>query len=292
MPPFTLSGEIQNMSAEQAAAPWKLIDFPKVFRWCPDPACGTERPFYRVEQAVLADSENLHGSESTSRTAAAYTGSSFHREPYPTGNEDTYSPVYSLYFLCSGCGRSEFRCWIETNLPEWLRKVGQVPSWNPTVPKNVADALGEDADLYRKARICMGQSYGIGACTYLRRTLESQIQPLLEIAIASREEEGAPDEELEQMRNAIEGRTAEQKIRLANRLLPATIAVEGDNPLQLIYDRLSAGVHRLDDQECMEIALRTAEVLEYVVTTLDTARRRRQSKKQYTESLRSLRKFQ
>jgi len=97
----------------------------------------------------------------------------------------------------------------------------------------------------------MSQSFGVGACTYLRRLLENQIAPLLRLVYEARKEEG---EEVSDLSLIMEERTAQRKIRLANQVLPASVAVPGDNPLELIYDRLSAGLHRQSEDECMEIA--------------------------------------
>ncbi len=144
------------------------------------------------------------------------------------------SGVEFIHLLCTGCNRQEFQCWIEVNAEEkWIRKVGQLPPWAIQLSKELEKSLGESASLYRNALICMSQSYGIGACTYMRRVLEDQINPLLNVVYGIKEEAGATEEELYKVRKTIQGRTAEDKIKLVNQVAPESIAVGGHNPLTL-----------------------------------------------------------
>lgn len=268
-------GKLYDNSA--VTFPSQVLQPLKVFRWCPNSGCRTERPFDRVEGPA--------GTEPT-----------FHKEPGlgDAGNPQYPQGVYSLLFTCAGCG-SEFRCWIEVG-PEWyegnrwVRKVGQVPAYDISLPPDLLDALGDDAALYRRALICRSQSFGVGACTYLRRTLENQIQPLLEVVLESRAQAGASEDELQTVRDAMNGRTAEDKIRLANAVLPGSVQVGGENPIELIYDRLSDGLHRRDEQECMSVAHEASEILEYVFTNLSIERKQRQARRAYVERVNTLRK--
>jgi hypothetical protein len=124
---------------------------------------------------------------------------------------------------------------------EWIRKVGQVPPYDISIAPGLQNALGEDAHLYKRAQICMSQSFGIAACSYLRRLMENQITPLLKMVYDARKEEG---EDVDELWEIMGEKIAEKKIRLANQVLPRSLEVSGDNPLELIYDKLSAGLHR------------------------------------------------
>ena len=243
-----------------------ILNLSKVYRWCPNPRCRTERPY---------DSDGQ----------------------YPIGSgDDPEQPqgVYSLSFRCAGCD-SEFLCWIEvpndylTGEERQIRKVGQLPPYDISIPRRLDDALGEDALLYKRALICTSQSFGIGACTYLRRTLENQIVPLLQTVYEGRQENGASDEELNAVRTIMDRGSAEEKIRMANQVLPAAVRVTGENPLELIYDRLSAGLHRQNEQECTSIAKEVREALEHVFVSLSTERQQRRDRNRYAEIVRELR---
>jgi hypothetical protein len=192
-----------------------------------------------------------------------------------------------MLYQCTHCG-SPFWCSIEVSEEEWwTRKVGQVPPYDISIAPDLQNALGSDATLYKRAQICMSQSFGIAACSYLRRLLEEQITPLLELVYEVRKEEGEDVGELSEILNE---KVAEKKIRLANNVLPSSLEVPGDNPLELIYDKLSAGLHRQNEQECMQIATEASELLRYVVISINDQYERRQSKNRFTDLIRGLRK--
>lgn len=245
----------------------RIFNLPTVFKWCLSPRCKIERPF-----------EQVH----------------FYREDGPQPRDDgEQGGIYYCLYKCNGCGNA-FRCWIEvpfewTEGEKWIRKVGQLPAYDITVSADLRNALREDTKLYKHALICMSQSFGVGACAYLRRTLENQIAPLFQIVYEVREEEGADEKELLTIRDVINSKTAEEKIRLANQVLPASLVVQGDNPLELIYDRLSAGLHRQDEAECMGIADEASKVLEYVIVSLNDKRQQQQARALYAERIRELR---
>lgn len=233
----------------------------KLFRFCNKPACKMNRPFERID-LMWERPVNLP--------------------------EEVQADIYSYYYRCTGCG-NDFWCWVQT--PEegetkW-RKVGQVPPYDISIAPDLQNALEQDAILYKRAQICMSQSFGIAACSYLRRLLENQITPLLQLVYEARKEE---EEEVEDLSQVLSEKVAEKKIRLANQVLPSSLAVDGDNPLELIYDRLSAGLHRQSEQECMEIASEASKVLEHVIISVNDEYERRQSKNRYVEMIRGLRK--
>ena len=81
----------------------------------------------------------------------------------------------------------------------------------------------------------------------------------------------------------MEGKIAEEKIKLVNQVLPESIKVPGRNALYDIYTRLSNGIHARDEQECMAIANWASRQLEYVITRLSAARAHRRGRRTYME---------
>ena len=250
----------------------RAIQRSKIFLWCPNNMCRIERPYNKV------DSPNLDVG--------------FHEEP---GSREAGPKVYSLLFRCSACS-SDFRCWIEVpindmgNKQKVIRKVGQLPPFDISIPRRLENALGDDALLYKRARICVSQSFGVGACTYLRRILENQITPLLQTVYQNRQDDGASEEELNAVRKIMDKGSAEERIKLANEVLPQALRVAGENPLELIYDKLSAGLHRQDEQQCTAVATEVRDALEHVFVGLSVERQQRQDRNRYAEIVRGLRK--
>lgn len=249
-----------------------VLNMGKIFRWCPNRRCRTERPYDRVGEWN--------------------TDVGFHQEP---GGADHTPKVYSMLLRCAGCG-SDFRCWIEVpvddmgNEQKSIRKVGQLPPYDISIPRRLEDALGAaDALLYKRALICVSQAFGVGACTYLRRILENQINPLLQTVYDNRQDDGASDEDLNAVSKIMKKGSVEERIKLANEVLPQALRVAGENPLELIYDKLSAGLHRQDEQQCTAVATEVREALEHVFVGLSVERQQRQGRNRYAEIVRGLR---
>lgn len=196
------------------------------------------------------------------------------------------SGVYKFYFNCTGCHSATYQFFVEVNVQEgWIRKVGQAPPWEITIPSDLEDELGVSATYYKRALICMSQSYGLAACAYLRRVLEDHINPLLHLLLDFRREAGAPETELEEIQATIRSKAFDSKIELAYNIVPPSIIVDGINPLKLIHDKLSIGVHRLTEDECMEIALSLSSSFAYVIRELN---RQRQAKAEFTQGIRAV----
>jgi hypothetical protein len=237
-----------------------LHDITPILRYCSHEKCKAERPFRQAEYQ-----------------------SGFRNQPGDTRYDGN---ITTIVYRCTHCD-SPFWCSIEVSDEEWMRKVGQLPPYDISIAPDLQKALGEDATLYKRAQICMSQSFGIAACSYLRRLLENQITPLLRLVYEARKEEG---EDVGELSEILDAKVAENKIRLANRVLPRSLEVPGDNPLELIYDKLSAGLHRQSEQECIEIATEASQVLRYVIVSINDEYERRKSKNRYVELIKGLRK--
>lgn len=223
------------------------------------PNCGTERPFR----------------ETGPSSGSNYGGTT----PAPA------SGIHKFEYRCAGCGDVDFQSWVQVDVDSgWIRKVGQYPPWNINVSSDVASELGEDEELYKRARVCMSQSYGIGACAYLRRLIENQIDPILDLLQDINEEEGN-DEGIEEIEEVIRSTNFTDKSRVAYRVAPESIVVEGTNPLKIIHDRLSEGLHTLPEEECMEVARQLASAVEYVVVELN---RRQRAREEFADQMRSM----
>jgi len=194
------------------------------------------------------------------------------------------SDVYGFVYECTGCSNALWRCWVEVNAEDsWVRKVGQLPPWSIAVSEDLERHLGPAAEHYKRALACLSQSYGLGACAYMRRVLEDTIDPLLKLELEVRRAEGADANEVDEISAAIEGKRFDTKTEIAYRHAPKAIIVHGNNPLKLIHDKLSIGVHRLDEDQCVEIAAMLSAALEYVVTALN---RQREEKAAFTAAIR------
>jgi len=194
------------------------------------------------------------------------------------------SGVYRMQFACQGCRSSAAVFFLQISIEEgWIRKLGQLPPWSIEISSDLARELGpEDADLVRKARICLSQSFGIGACAYLRRVLENQVDAILELLISALEAEGSDSSDIEAVKD---GKAADEKMRVAYQHAPTSIVVEGHNPLKLLHDQFSVGLHRLPEDDATDTALKLLHTLEFVVVELA---RQRDARAKFSADVRGL----
>jgi hypothetical protein len=194
------------------------------------------------------------------------------------------SGTYDIEGRCTGCEKSFFKCWYEVSVEEsWVRKLGQSPPWSKPIPREVKKELGDDAALYSKALTLLSQSYGIGACAYMRRVIETNVDSMLGQIARLRELQGLgePAEAVE----ALKGKNFTKKIEAAIEALPASLLIDGVNPVKLIYEKLSVSLHSLPDNEAVEIATALQTAYEYVVIEL---RRQLTAKEKFIETMRGL----
>jgi hypothetical protein len=207
-------------------------------------------------------------------------------------NKDLESRVYVIALECKGCDLEEHTFWIYVDKSKsQVRKIGQIPEPSIDVPNDLAKALGvDDLKLYKRAKICANQSYGMAACVYLRRILENRITPLLEIIKHNRREDGADESELQEIQGIIDGKVAAEKIRLIGDIMPNSLKVDGDNPLLLSYDELSYGIHSADEDACVKLAGTVLPTLDRVLIELSSEQKKRKLKTELDTNLRQLRK--
>lgn len=205
--------------------------------------------------------------------------------------------AYCFPYRCAGC-MDFLEFWVEVRLVQagtpasrrslWrVRKVGQRPPRSIEIAPEIEEALGDDTELYRRALLSLGQGYGIGACAYLRRILEHQVNPILSLVLESYEKEGANPAELERIRSVIDSKVAEDKMKVAYTHAPKSLIVDGENPLKLLHGLLSKGVHEYTEDEATTAALKVDGALVFVVRQLFAARADRE---RFTETIRRIRR--
>jgi len=186
------------------------------------------------------------------------------------GEPRTASGSYFYKFYCAGCNFA-IEYWLEFSVEEsWLRKVGQVPPWSTRIEPELERLLGNDADYYRKGLICLSQGYGLGACAYFRRVVENHVNQILELLIQVAAEDATQSDQVSELKELLESKVADKKLAAASKHVPVSLVVGGVNPVRLIYERLSQGIHGLTDDECANVASELSTALQYVL--LETSR--------------------
>jgi hypothetical protein len=191
--------------------------------------------------------------------------------------------IYPLELVCQECKRGFYDFFIHVNVDNGsVTKFGQVPMWTPRIDKELREALGKSTPFYLRALQNLNMSYGIGACAYFRRMIEDYINPLLTLLHDYKQDAGASEEELADIKKAIASKNFSAKTEYAAQICPQTLIVAGMNPLKELHDLLSYNIHAGTNEEATEIALKIKSAIEFVVKSL---RRHYDEQKQFVETM-------
>ncbi len=167
---------------------------------------------------------------------------------------------------------------------ESIEKVGQYPRPNITISKLLERGLGQQLDVFRKGRLSEQNGFGIGAFAYYRRVVEELVIVLLdqleELCVES--EKASYHAALEKARKEL---TADKRLSLVKDFIPAHLRPNGLNPISVLYDSLSQGIHARSDEDCMS----HAELIRLNLTQLiEEIERYRDTQKAFTERTQKL----
>lgn len=135
-----------------------------------------------------------------------------------------------------------------------VMKIGEYPSFGPPTPRSLLSKLGEHSDSFLKGRQCENQGLGIGAFAYYRRVVENQKDRLIGEIVKVAEREGASSEMLAGLRAAQKETRFTSAIAKIRGGIPRSLFIKEHNPLTLLHDALSQGLHAEDDDECLRLA--------------------------------------
>ena len=163
--------------------------------------------------------------------------------------------VLRLKYLCMSC-ESFYRYFLLKidKKNGILMKVGQDPSFTLKANKEITKVLPKEMLIfYEKGLLSEYHGHGIAAFSYFRRVLEEIIGDLLELIPDLMSEELKEEKEFElALKEARKTHRAKEKIAFVKDLLPSILILDGGiNPLQILYEELSAGMHDKNDEECL-----------------------------------------
>ncbi len=167
-------------------------------------------------------------------------------------------------YCCRNCRRTvktyALRCQLaglDVKAPQvsHMSKIGEIPAFGEPRPNAVQDVL-DDAILYfERGYRSETAGLGIGAFAYYRRFVESHknkiIAEIRKVAVA----QGAKQDVLDTLDRAAKSNSFENAVKTVKDAIPDSLRHSGGhNPLTLLHDALSAGLHNEDDNQCLELA--------------------------------------
>lgn len=164
-----------------------------------------------------------------------------------------------IQYKCKNCERG-YRYFALASVRladgEWqIFKIGQYPEVETKPAKEVQTYLNsEEYGFYRKALRLRNSGDGIGAVSYLRRIIESRMDEILGLVAEAVQDSGGNAEGLARIETARRSTRFDDKVSVANDLLPKYLRPEGlPNPFDIFHDLTSEGLHRRTEEECIQI---------------------------------------
>jgi hypothetical protein len=185
-----------------------------------------------------------------------------------------------VVYSCRNCQRSPSAVrynfhWSQDDEPadaigEFL-KVGQWPPLEERVPDTLKKVLDkDDLAFYKNAIRMRNYNLGIAAVAYLRRVVENRINDVLDVLAEAAQEHSFAAEELKKIKSAKTSFRFDDKIDYAAKLLPPHLRPDGKpNPIDVLHDLTSDGLHSKSEEECIDIFDRVRKVFEYVFGNLN-----------------------
>ena len=168
-----------------------------------------------------------------------------------------------------------FSIFTEQNyLPEsiptlWIRKIGQYPPFQRNPDKEVFNyLLDEDRENYQKALANLSISYGIGAYAYFRRIIENEIKRIVK-DISEIDYDGV-DEVRKAKSKYDQDHQMASLIDSISAFLPKSLMATGYNPLKVLHQQTSGGLHVLSEDECLAKARDVDSLLSYTIKSVSS----------------------
>lgn len=150
-----------------------------------------------------------------------------------------------------------------------IQKIGQLPSYEDTLDKELESWLMEDdAELYKKGLRCEANSFGIGSYGYFRRILENNIEKLLDDIAATNDS----PELMEAIELAKKKHNAKDRLEIIKENAPKSLMPNGQNILKILYKALSEGIHNQTDEQCLNRAINIRTCLGYLIKKINRDR--------------------
>lgn len=169
-----------------------------------------------------------------------------------------------VHYVCKNCEVSNHKISLLINKGDDMSEVykfGEYPPFGPPIPQPLADVLGSALPMFEKGLRAESRSLGIGAFAYYRRVVEhirdNLFNSILNVATTLHMDSGTI-KKLSKSMDSWRFKPAVAAFENSD-LIPQSLYIEGENPILLLYESLSKGVHNDDDSECLRraVAIRT-----------------------------------
>jgi len=150
----------------------------------------------------------------------------------------------------------------------FIEKVGANPEIKIIPNKAITNYFDRETNIwYFKGINALDKNFGIGAFAYFRRIIEKELIHIIEnIKLL-------PDSHTAEIQKLLDKHNENPKVSTIYENifehLPNSLKVLGDNPIKLLYNQTSNGLHSLTEKDCLEKAEKILKLLEFVVKKIN-----------------------
>jgi len=153
-------------------------------------------------------------------------------------------------------------------------KIYEEPPFGSPIPKRLFEILGDgNRESFLQARRAVARGLGIGAYAYYRRIVENTKFELVSAILRVAQATNAAPEHIALLESAQQERQFSKAIDILRdaTTIPPVLLIDGHNPLTLVHDLLSEGIHELSDAECLQRAQHAEIVLFEIADRMQVA---------------------
>lgn len=157
----------------------------------------------------------------------------------------------------------------DTNI--FIQKVGALPQIKVLPNKIITKYFNRETNgWYFKGINALNDNYGIGSFAYFRRIIEHELINIIE------DIKSLPDSHSVEIQKLLDKHNENPKVSTIYQNifehLPNSLKVLGENPIKLLYNQTSEGLHSLSEKECLEKAKNILKLLDFVIKKINEER--------------------
>jgi len=182
-------------------------------------------------------------------------------------NVFTNHTIISSRFYRSEINRNQLSIEYEnTNI--YIQKVGVLPQIKILPNKIIKKYFKRETNKwYFKGINALNENYGIGSFAYFRRIIESELINIIN------DIKTLPDSQNSEIQKLLDKHEKNSKVSTIYdnifEHLPNSLKSLGDNPIKLLYNQTSEGLHSLNEEECLQKAKNILMLLNFVIIKIN-----------------------
>lgn len=172
---------------------------------------------------------------------------------------------------------------IKSNI--YIQKIGMYPEQKFVIDKNVKKFLDKESNtFYFKGLKALNQNLGVGAFSYFRRIIERELLHIVN------EIKNLPNSESSEIQLLLDKYEKAEKVSTIYEnifpYLPATLKELNYNPIMLLYNQTSEGLHKYTEEEALKRADHIKNLLEFVIIKINEEKSTIKNMKDIVKALR------